>query len=585
MLTAPTALAHEGHPPAVTSAHWAPAVLRCVVLVASAAVCGVGLLRPVAGQPSRLTRGVTLVAGLLAAVVLLVSMAVTGAAPGLSMAQAVLTVLVPLLLAHELVAVTALVLTGLISYEACAGHAGTELAAGVLHVAAGSVWLGAVVLLATAGRDVCEPGATHGRSWLSRRLTPWALAAAALVAVTGISQAWADGLRPDAVTVGSTFGQVVTLKALLFLVVGATGIAMSRRQAWRLAPVEANGLTAALAAGALLAAIPAPPLPGVPSVALLRTVTLSGAPLPMTVVPQRPGWNLVHAAGPPGSTVAVGLDRAHLTRMAPRPGTTGGWALVHLPPGHSTLWVERGGAVDALRLNTADGQRDPRITGPDGPECASAALGALLANPAAAPGRCPADALSTADGVALRELVGFLARRHVRALDLVGDGSPRSAQASAAVRAAAVASGVAIGPGRDPNLPRIVVGGWPTAELVLQESARGAPQAVYLAPWLATAALLAHSTGAVVALGFDPREAPPHDYLAALRAAVPGESCTPAGYTAWLAARGMVSSAPTRLYASARISLLPAELDHHHSDTASWVPGGALIPVTAPLAP
>jgi hypothetical protein len=46
----------------------------------------------------------------------------------------------------------------------------------------------------------------------------------------------------------------------------------------------------------------------------------------------------------------------------------------------------------------------------------------------------------------------------------------------------------------------------------------------------------------------------------------------------------MASTGPTRIYASAQISFLPAELDHQHGDTAGWVPGGTLIPVTGPLA-
>ena len=50
--------------------------------------------------------------------------------------------------------------------------------------------------------------------------------------------------------------------------------------------------------------------------------------------------------------------------------------------------------------------------------------------------------------------------------------------------------------------------------------------------------------------------------------------------------RGMALSGPVRLlYASAQISFLPAVLGHQHGDTAGWVPGGMLIPVTGPLAP
>ncbi|HEY6425306.1 MAG TPA: hypothetical protein VIY28_19110 [Pseudonocardiaceae bacterium] len=165
----------------------------------------------------------------------------------------------------------------------------------------------------------------------------------------------------------------------------------------------------------------------------------------------------------------------------------------------------------------------------------------------------------------------------------MSDDSPRSAQAAAAVRTAAAATGVAVGPVRGPYALRVVVGGWPTAERVLQDSVRGVPQAVYLAPWLATGPVLAHGTGAVVALAFDPREPLPLDYLATLRTALPGESGSPAGYTAWLAAHGITLSAPTRLYASAQISFMLPELGHQHGGATGWVPDGTLIPVTGPL--
>ena len=106
---------------------------------------------------------------------------------------------------------------------------------------------------------------------------------------------------------------------------------------------------------------------------------------------------------------------------------------------------------------------------------------------------------------------------------------------------------MAVTPARDPYKPRVVVGGWPTAERVAQESVHGPSRAVYLAPWLATAPVLSHGTGAVVALAFAPRDAQPQAYLATLRATLPGESASPAGYAAWLAARGLAPSGPTRL--------------------------------------
>ncbi|HEY6425304.1 MAG TPA: hypothetical protein VIY28_19100 [Pseudonocardiaceae bacterium] len=185
LLAAPVAWAHDDHPLTVSATGWVPAVLRCVVLVASAAVCGMGLLRPVAGEPTRATRLVALLAGALATLGVLASAVVTGATPTLAIAQAMLTVLVVLLMAHPLVAVPALLLTELISYEAAAGHAAAELVTGVVHTTAASVWLGAVALLGTAGRaGVSQPGTASSRT----RLTPWALGAGAVVVVTGVLQ-------------------------------------------------------------------------------------------------------------------------------------------------------------------------------------------------------------------------------------------------------------------------------------------------------------------------------------------------------------------------------------------------------------
>jgi hypothetical protein len=146
------------------------------------------------------------------------------------------------------------------------------------------------------------------------------------VTVTGVVQAWADGLRLDTVTAGSTFGRVVAAKAMLLLVAVAAGIAMSR-QRWRLVHLETSGLAVALTAGAALAAIPIPPSPAAPGVPLLRTVALAGSTVPVTVVPQRPGWNLVHAAGSDSSAI-MGVSTAH---TSPR------WCRDPVPPA-AGLW-------------------------------------------------------------------------------------------------------------------------------------------------------------------------------------------------------------------------------------------------------
>jgi hypothetical protein len=256
--------------------------------------------------------------------------------------------------------------------------------------------------------------------------------------------------------------------------------------------------------------------------------------------------------------------------------------VVTLPPGASRLWVGHGEAATPVRVDTgpAPGRAAATLAGPDGPECASAALGALAAGTVEAVTSCPSDRLDDADAQALRRTVGFLATRRIAALGVVADSSPRSRAAAGVVRAAAAAHGLAVTTA--PSGVRVVVAGWERADATLRALLRGTTPAggIYLAPWLATGGLLQYSSGAVVALGFDPHDGPARRYVGALEAVLPGEAPSASGFTAW---RGHEPPAgPTVLYAAAQVAYLPAEFGHRHTG-GGWVIGGRLTAVTPPL--
>lgn len=587
--TAPAwAQAAHDHTAAAASVNWGAVVVRCVVLVTTALVGGVALLRPFTGPATPARRSLITLAAFAAAAGALASVSLNQVPLWLAATQAACTVAVPFTLRRSRPAVVGgLVLTVGLAIEAVAGRGGFAYAAGIAHAVAASVWVGAVAAVATE-----EAG---NRRTLLRRLTPIAVVAGVLVAATGVVQAWLDGLRVDSTTFGSTFGQVVLIKAVLLVGVAVLGLLAYRaaarehgtgpRAGWpvRLTRISAVGLAGALLAGGALAAIELPPAPPVPGAPLLRSVALADQVIPIAVVPQRPGLNLVHVGG---TDVTVGVDRQHLVPATPRPGSTGGWSLLALPVGPSTLWVQQGGRLASLRVDTGQGGAQvASIAGPDGPECASAVLGSLAAGKDTMPQSCPADRLTEADGSSLRALVGFLAGRGIHTLTLAQDSSPRSVAASDVVRAAAARHQVEIAPAPQPDSALVVLAGWSAADPTLQGVARGEIPGVgtYLAPWLANGQLLAYSSGAVIALRFDPHEPQPLRYLHDVHARVAGETASAAGYEGWLAAQGDSATGHTNLYAAATVSFLPAELGHAHGSQGGWLPGGSITKVTPPI--
>jgi len=325
---------------------------------------------------------------------------------------------------------------------------------------------------------------------------------------------------------------------------------------------------------------PLPQTAGVPVVHLAG----AGGQVPVLVVPNRPGRNLVHVAAADG--VSVGTDRGKLTTAGARPGAGGSWAEVQLPAGPGRLWIGQGGQVSALEIDTGPAATAaPRpaaadVTGPDGPECASAVLGRLAAGVTTPVTSCPADALSAADAAALHGTIRFLAQRGQRTISLVADGSPRSVAAADLVRAHSAAAGITVGT----QGPLVVVAGWEAADRALiaraGDATRGAAGA-YLAPWLLHSPLQEAAIAQLVPLTYSPRDPLPMQYLADLQSRFPDEPASASGYAAWRQARGLDQEGQTRLYAAARITVPGVRNDHVHG--GGWLRHGTVTPVTAVL--
>jgi hypothetical protein len=553
-------------------------LLDAIVLLATVAVTGLALLRPLLGEVGRACRLLAFGAGLLA-VAGAAAPRDSGTRPALVVLQAALVLVTGTFLVRRTAVVGGALLAVVLAVEAAGGRTGTAALAAVIHAVAAAVWTGAALAVALG-----PPGA---RTRVLRAVTPWAVAAAVLVTVTGIVGAWQAGLRADAPSAESGFGTVVLAKAVLALLAALAVVALwrdlPRRTAGRLRTAQAAALGLATLAATTLAVAPVPSWPPTAGVPLLRSVPVHHQPVPVAVIPQQPGANLVHTDG---SDVTVGTDPERLAAVSPRPGADGGWALVSLPPGPSRLWVRRHGELESVRVDTGHTRRVSAgsITGPDGAECASSALGAVVAGASTAMTSCPADQLTGTDAESLRDLAAFLARRGLGAVRLVGDSSARSVEAVRVFRSAAEVHGLPVRTGTGAGTAEVVVGGWRTGDASLRRLARGgsAGGGTYLAPWLATRPLLQYSTGAVVALRFDPYARPGLDYVTALTAALPLEAPSAAGYAGWREARGDRGVGPTTLYAAAQVSYLPTELGHDHAG-GGWVRGGRLTAVTGPL--
>jgi hypothetical protein len=364
----------------------------------------------------------------------------------------------------------------------------------------------------------------------ARRFAPWVFWPAAALATVEFGRAWFAEGRTATLLHTSV---VLALVALAWFAVSQVRRPVVLRVG---AGVLALVLLAAGAQATLLR--PAEPVPGVAAASRLDT---GGVVVDVVVVPNLPGWNLVHVSA---ADAAVGLGEDDLEPARPRAGSAGGWAAVELPAGRSSLLVRHGGGTSSVTTDTGSGGPAPAgLLGADGAECASAVLGRMLATsaPLEKTDRCPSDALAQTDADVLRQLVERLATQGHRHLALATDGTPRGRTADRVVRAAAAQASMTV---RAPGLaaaPLVVAAGWTPSATVLRTN----PAAeVHLAPWLLTSPPLAPGAATT------PKDKLAAYYRAALRDRYPGISPSVSGYRAWFKARG--SSAPTGPLAAAR---------------------------------
>ncbi|HJQ46754.1 MAG TPA: hypothetical protein VJ870_10595 [Amycolatopsis sp.] len=505
-------------------------LVRLVLLLATAVVAGAGLFR---GRPPGIAAGLAAALAVVSAFAFDVN--VVGA-----VAHAVLALSVPALLVWRPAAArwAALVLAVLVVVETALGRSGLEFAADTAYVAAATVWFG----LAQAEEKPPRFGAL-------------ALSLGLLLTAAGAAQLLLSGVAFDRRLYATVFGL-----ALIAVVVLPVAALLVRERKAGVAVVMV-----AFLAWTTVAALPRPPEPPTPGVALLSTVSLSGRQVPVLVSPQRPGRNLVHV---PVAGLAVNGVAA-----TERPGAQGYWADVELPRGRGDLTISGGGHDAGLEV---DAGQDP---GPAvDPECASAALGAAVAARKDPLTACPSDALSGEDTDALRKMLAFLAARHVSAVTLVADNTARSQAAAQVVRE----SGLRVSDQPVPAGALVVVSGWASAYRALNASVPSYTYGVYLAPWLLNGPIVNSVPSSTIPLRFDPREQLAVSYAVALGDAFAGESPSVAGFRAWLGAGEPASAGKVQLFASAQVSVMPMEHDHGDGG-AQWVPGATVVPVSFPL--
>ncbi|SDH76951.1 hypothetical protein SAMN05192558_10342 [Actinokineospora alba] len=553
-----------------------PVALRLALLLVTAFVAGVGLVQP------RATGRVWILTALLAAVSAVLaglSVFVTDVAVLGAVAHAVLVALVPALLGRPAARWASAAVVLLLVIETAMGRSGVEFAADTVYVAAAVAWFGLAVH-ALAGS---APG----------RRGQLALTLGGILVLAGAARLGTSGVAFDRRVHTSGYGlALVAVVALPLLVTVLAALPRGTDRAFRLGTA---GIVAAFVAWSSLVAIPRPadlPIAGVP---VLAEAALGEAKVPVLISPHRPGRNLVHFPASAGNRLEVRVADGPAVPATPRAGAEGTWAEVDLPSGVGEVSVVSGGDSDTVEVDPGTDAGPTQAAGVDGPECASAALGGLLAGRREQLTRCPSDVLSTEDETALRKLVGFLGSRGVTGLTIRGDDSPRASQAAEAVRSAAAEAGLRIDPEPLPDNALVVVAGWSTAAAALTTAAAQQADApvfgygLYLAPWLLNTPLATSVTTVSAPLRFDPREQLPVSYAIAVGNGFGGENPTVAGFDAWLGNRKVTGE--VQIFAAAQVTVMPMGPGEVHTPgmpmseelAGQWVPKATIVPVSAVL--
>lgn len=630
--TAPFAAPHPT--PAVTA-------VRLFVVGAGVVVAGTGLCRvlvPISAV-TKATRRALWAAASVAAVAAAVAGLLGQASPPLAAVQVILTLAVVAGLASvPVVAPVALGLLVLVAVELSGTSTGLAAAFEVTY-ACGAALLGGSSMLAATGAAQ-DTDSRIGRA-AAVGVNRVAVGAGVLATGAGAAQLVVSGPYTT-IDMFRTDAGLATLAALVLpLAATATWLLASRSVTSETAvartrpagagvsvPVAGRiavvGVVIAVAAFSVLALLPPPaaaPQAGRP---LLRPVNLSGHELSLLVSPALPGPNLVRLSGVPATptTMPATAPMAGMAGMAAppdpaipaalsisaggravtvtvRPGASGGWAVLDIPAGTGRLTVSQAGASAAVPVDvgsqtgTAEQQAmQAALTGPDGPECADAVIGGLLAdNTAALPTTCPSQRLDPGDGESLRVVVNSLADRGIRSLALAQDSSPRSAAAAAVVRSQAARRQVTVSDVPDADGAVIVVSGWAAAVDALHEVTRRsatAPTAVggtYLAPWLLTGNVINNISSSVLALRYNPEEVGPRQYAATLASVFPDSVPSDAGYTAWQRATRAVADHRVTLYGAAPVNVpMGGAMDMEMGGgPGEWYPGGSIVPISQAL--
>lgn len=553
--------------------------LRLALLLSTATLAAAGLARPGAADAARLVAPAWS-AGWLAALTSLASLFALHTSAPFAVLQVVLALsLPPLLRWPRLAQVDGVVLALLLLAEAAVDHTGLLFAADVLVV------LGAVAVLVAAALTLTGPLSTY-----EQRVRPLVFGGAAALLLGGIAEAATSGLGLDRRLYETGYGLV--LVALVVLPVVAVAV-WARQLRW----VGAGAVVLAfLSFGALPALAKPEPLPQ-PGVPLLTRA--GGAPV--LVTPQRPGPNLVHLPASAGQDVSVTTPDGHEVKAAQRPGAEGTWAVVDLPEGRSDLTVEQHGHPSStVEVDAGSGPPLPSAAGDDGPECASAALGELVAGHRDPLTSCPSDALRPQDADSLRQLVGFTATRGTPGITIAADGSPRSQQAAQLVRDAAAQAHVPTTEAPAPNNALIDVSGWSRSAQLLDGIAYSQAKnptytaGVYLTPWLLHTPVVNKLPTSFLPLRFNPRDEQALAYSVALEGDFGQEAPSTSGFDEWLRARHDSPHDPTRLFASAQVSAMPMNTADDMPGMSTgmggdypgqWVSNGTVVPVSGPLTP
>ena len=346
-----------------------------------------------------------------------------------------------------------------------------------------------------------------------RRFAHWVFWLFAILAAVRFGQAWL-GETEQATTLLHT-GVLLGLVAVAWFAVARprAGVMVSR--------VGASLLAIGLVAGVGQAVVSrqADPAPGV---AATVGVEVGNRRVNVVLVPNLPGWNLVHVDG-------AGLKIGTAPETLAQPDSAG-WLAVRLPTGRSEVWLDDHGVAGSFFTDTGTaGSAPSSLAGPDGQECANALLGRTLASGSVTSNAsCPSDTLTTADARRLTATIDRLATNGTTSLTVVADKSPRSRAAAATVRGAATAQGMTIVAPGQTAAPVVVVSGWPGTSTVATNSR------TYLAPWLTelrpTQAAAAGQEDGIA------------QYVTAFRAAYPSLQPSMAGFRGWLAEQGLFTS-------------------------------------------